>query len=410
MNKTTLALLIGASIVSVTSFASELNNLQGYYKSKASISHTAKKIQQNKVEFMNLDEALKTLSPGNSPQTLRSISDIANGKGQVYLDTYKKFNLSNKVCVVSKDGSTIAFEANDGDTSCSFNAGKVSKAMAKSSKGLTFYQQFGTGSNAQYSIDRISADGSKLSSSFLFSFKGQLVGEVAIVNKALNSGLYTVEHYSDYGSADGDKYAYKAYQWTNEFSENSDATVNTFSQLSATNVPPYYWAATDTVKKVPVTSNAEHFTVSQVQQFQQPVSGGVAIKYNYSAADPGDLIAYIFNNENRLVGLSPDACTIKQIADGKSPVVWYKGWNRGTSCGSAGANSEKVSSTTLLNDASKAIPVNTLQSSAKTAIEAVGNLSTSNSQMTDQQFNALKVKYESALKTFSNFNSLEFWK
>ncbi len=54
MTKTLLPLVLGVSSLATMVHANEDINLQGYYKSKAAIKFAVDKIQQNKVEFMNL--------------------------------------------------------------------------------------------------------------------------------------------------------------------------------------------------------------------------------------------------------------------------------------------------------------------------------------------------------------------
>ncbi|MCG9695139.1 hypothetical protein L1D55_26130 [Vibrio sp. Isolate22] len=97
MSKILLPLVIGVSSIATSAYANEDNNLQGYYKSKAAIKFAVDKIQQNKVEFMNLDEAISSLTANSSPQTLSSIDDIANSKSahsDIFLAKSKEFNLA----------------------------------------------------------------------------------------------------------------------------------------------------------------------------------------------------------------------------------------------------------------------------------------------------------------------------
>lgn len=136
-------------------------------------------------------------------------------------------------------------------------------------------------------------------------------------------------------------------------------------------------------------------------------------KDQYSKQSPSDLIAYNFNNANKLVGLSPDACTIKQIADGEKTLTWYNGLNRDENCTATAADlagREKVTSATLTNDGSKKISAASLKASALKTLEAVDLESSKASDLTDSDFAAMKAKYDGAVKKYSNFNSIQFWK
>ncbi|WP_373944284.1 hypothetical protein L0991_20400 [Vibrio chagasii] len=419
MSKILLPLVIGVSSITTSAYANEDNNLQGYYKSKAAIKFAVDKIQQNKVEFMNLDEAISSLTANSSPQTLSSIDDIANSKSahsDIFLAKSKEFNLNNQVCVITKDGATIAFEVEDGAANCAFDVNKVDKAMAKTTSGLVFFTRYGSADETQYSIDKISLNGQEISNTFLFKFKGKLVGDLAKVKKA-PSGEFTIEHYMDYGSEDGQKIGYRAYQWADNFADGQDAIVNSFAYLYGSNVSlentktPYFWAIKDTVS--PSKGNSDFYFASTVSRMARSTDNKITQKDKYSKQSPSDLIAYNFNNANKLVGLSPDACTIKQIADGEKTLTWYKGFNRDENCTATAADlagREKVTSATLTNDGSKKISATSLNASALETLKAVDLESSTASDLTDSDFAAMKAKYDGAVKKYSNFNSIQFWK
>ena len=418
MTKTLLPLVLGVSSLAAMAHANEDINLQGYYKSKAAIKFAVDKIQQNKVEFMNLDQAL-TLSPSSSPQTLASIDDLANSKpahADVFVAKAKEFKLTNKVCVISKDGATIAFEADDGVASCNFDLDKVHKAMAKTSKELVFFKRYGTGENTQYTIDKISLVGLDISNTFLYKSKGNLLGDIVKVEMT-PAGKYTVEYYIDTGPEDGTKIGYKEYQWADDFSEGQKATINSVSYHYGSKVTlnnqktAFHWAIKDHV--VPSNANGDFYFAATVSRFARSVDNKVEQKDTYSSQSPSGLIAYNFNNANKLVGLSLDACTIKQIADGKKTVTWYKGWNRGKDCAVNAANlvgKEKVTATTLTNDGDKKVSLASLQKSASDILAAVELDSTASVELTDAEFAAMKAKYDAATKQYKGFNSIQFWK
>ncbi|WKY59919.1 hypothetical protein Q5H80_20405 [Vibrio sp. SNU_ST1] len=417
MTKILLPLVLGVSSITTIAHANENINLQGYYKSKAAIKFAVDKIQQNKIEFMNLDEAF-SLIPGSSPQTLASIDDLANGKSvhaDVFLAKAKEFKLNNKVCVISKDGATIAYEA-DGVATCNFDLNKVHKAMAKTSKELIFFKRYGTGNDTQYTIDKISLNGQEVSNTFLYTSKGKLLGDIAKVKKD-SAGKYTIEHYVDSGPEDGTKIGYRAYQWANDFSDGQKVTINSLSYQYGSTVElkkqktPFHWAIKDYVS--PSNANGDFYFSSVVSRLARSVDNKITQKDMYSKQAPSDLIAYNFNNANKLVGLSPDACTIKQIADGKTTVTWYTGLNRGKDCSATAADiagKKKVTTSTLTNDGSKKVSVASLQKSASDILQAVELDSTSASDLTDAEFAAMKAKYDAATKQYKDFNSIQFWK
>ena len=419
MTKTLLPLVLGVSSLATMVHANEDINLQGYYKSKAAIKFAVDKIQQNKVEFMNLDKAL-TLSPGTSPQTLVSIDDLANSKpahSDVFVSKAKEFKLTNKVCVISKDGATIAFEADDSATTCVFDLDKVHFAMAKTSEDLVFFKRYGTGEETQYTIDKISLIGLDISNTFLYTSKGKLLGDIVKV-KTSPAGKYTVEHYVDAGPEDGTKIGFKAYQWANDVEDGQKAIVNSVSYQYGSTVElknqktPFHWAIKDYVS--PSNANGDFYFSSVVSRLaRSSVDNNIEQKDTYSSKDPSDLIAYNFNNANKLVGQSPDACTIKQIADGKATVTWYTGFNRGKDCSATAADlagKKKVTTSTLTNDGSKKVSVASFQKSASDILQAVELDSTSASGLTDAEFTAMKAKYDAATKQYKDFNSIQFWK
>ena len=56
--------------------------------------------------------------------------------------------------------------------------------MAKTTSGLVFFTRYGAVDETQYSIDKISLNGQEISNTFLFKFKGKLVGDLAKVKKS----------------------------------------------------------------------------------------------------------------------------------------------------------------------------------------------------------------------------------
>ncbi|MFA0112546.1 hypothetical protein AB4407_02470 [Vibrio sp. 10N.261.46.E11] len=419
MTKTLLPLVLGVSSLATMVHANEDINLQGYYKSKAAIKFAVDKIQQNKVEFMNLDKAL-TLSPSTSPQTLVSIDDLANSKpahSDVFVSKAKEFKLTNKVCVISKDGATIAFEADDSATTCAFDLDKVHKAMAKTSKELVFFKRYGTGEETQYTIDKISLIGLDISNTFLYTSKGKLLGDIVKV-KTSSSDKYTVEHYVDAGPEDGTKIGFKAYQWADDMEDGQKAIVNSVSYHYGSRVTldnkktAFHWAIKDHV--APSNANGDFYFAAAVSRLaRSSVDNNIQQKDTYSSKSPSDLIAYNFNNANKLVGLSPDACTVKQIADGKASVTWYTGFNRGKDCSATAADlagKKKVTTSTLTNDGGNKVSVASLQKSASDILQAVELDSTSAPGLTEAEFTAMKAKYDAATKQYKDFNSIQFWK
>ncbi|OLQ72748.1 hypothetical protein BIT28_06010 [Photobacterium proteolyticum] len=403
-------------LIATSAQAYELQNLQGYYKSKSSIAYITNKINQNKVEFLNLDHAIKNLSVSNSPQQLSDITSLAAASSISPL-LLTNFDYEGMVCVIEKDGAKVAFEIESSGTGCSFSIDNIHKVMAKKTDGsLVFFKRYGSGDKSQYYIEEIDASGNTMQSRYLFRFNGKLIGDWAIIKRS--AGVYNIEHYSDYGDADTslNKVGHKEYQWSEGFTFNGAIEVNAFSYTfgptaTVANVnKPYYWAIKDKVQVLDDTP-----IVELVSRYQKSTDNLNKVKDTYSTSSLDDLLSYNFNNANRLVGLSPDACMISQIKDGKSQIERFQGYVMGADCTNPPSDlstyPKKVYGE-LENDGGKKIKPSELKASAIAVSTAVAKLSNNSvADLSEADFSAMKKRYDDAVAKYqSKLVSLEFWK
>ncbi|MGR5151802.1 hypothetical protein [Photobacterium swingsii] len=451
INKLALAVSLG-----LTTFASaattNINSLQGYYKTRATIDYVSDKMMQNKVDFFALDYALhaKGIAIGGGALQLDNFETMLATHPHVS-DTSQKdvlrqikgqFGYKPYVCKVADSGAVIVFEVDDAGASCKLDPKTISKAMAKNTRTgkVTFFTQLGNESEQQYLIDTYLVNGKRetISSSFLHSFKGQLIGDVTKVTRDNSTGVarYNIEQYADYGSENGQKIAFKSYQWTSEplNQDNSNlenVAVNTFMVMSGKANQMYdnnnntlkdvatYWATRDVIGVHKNSRNEDVIIVDDVQRrlvLQSDSSVKNADAYN--SESKSNWLDYNFNNIHDLTGESPDACMIKEISEGK-PVVRYKGWYRSLgSCQPTAADikgKEKVIFTTFTTGQGKQINVkdSALVRSAKDIIDVVDSVSNSvkpAAKIDDKVFAEMKAKYEMKEKEFAGFSSLQFWK
>lgn len=418
MKKTILALALTA--ISCGVYANEIQNLQGYYKSQASISYAANKIAQNKVEFLHLDYALKDLATSNIPQSVGAITDRANALLGANAALASQFNYETNVCVITKDSSKVAYEVDAEETACSSDLSKVSKAMVKKAdNSLVFYKQYQDGKELHHYIEEIDGSGETITSRYLFPFKGALVGDMTRITKG-SDDKYLVENYSNYGDADTSKgkIGSISYQWANDFAAGEAADVYSVTYMYGSDVAidaktkaPFFWASQDHV----VLDASGKPIVEWVKRYRATADNSKTAHSEYSTAAKNDLLTYNFNNKHRLVGLSPDACVVHQIKDGTSPVTIYKEFNRPGDCTMSDSDKAKYTKsehTSFKNDGNKTVKVSDMQTSASsmvTAIEALSNNSVD--PLTPLEYAGMLIKYTDAVKSYNGMlRSTEFWK
>ncbi|WP_375753866.1 hypothetical protein [Vibrio sp. HN007] len=425
MKKTLLTLsLLLASSASIADTQNQIQNLQGYYKTSSAVGYVSNKLKQNKVEFVRLDKAIKDKDPGNSPQSVGSAKDIADGRSIAQtLSNAFSFQAGQMVCVVTRDNAEIAYPVDDSTTSCSTDFSDIHKAMAKKQNGnLVFFTRYGNSSDATYYIEEINADGTEMQSKFLYNSKGTLVGDLVMIKKS--GSTYNIEHFSNLGDSDSrtGKVGSISYQWTDGFvvnpgdSSNQSTNVYSFSYLYGTEAKMgnrqtnHYWAIKDQVKMI----NGSPF-VTLVQRYMESEDGANTSHDEYSSDSKDMLLTYNFNNQNRLVGLSPDACMIKQIADGETSITRYQGYFVDKNCIHVPndlTRFPKQELTRLTDDGGAEKTPSSLRASAvkmKTQVDLSG--SNSASAMTNVEYNRMKARYLTALISYqSTLRSIEFWK
>lgn len=424
------------------SLSNETSNLQGYYKSKASLNYSIKKIEQNKIDFVILDEALSRLNPSAAPQPLASLAQALDSVGysvdQKLQATalYQELNPESEdyACVVaaSENNAKIVFLVDEDTTSCSQAPETASKAISLLNGSryttLSFYRKFGNDTSAQYYIEQLEKDddGSEaIITRFITDYSNAKTVELAKVDKNV-SGSFMVEHFSDYGTPTTDTVGTRSYQWTAyPIRENSDALINSFSyfygpnaSLEGKNNSPHYWANKESVSASTLASGKVLYFATHVEQAlvspDNIESTESYTRFRYSAEGRSDWLAYNFNNANNLVGLSPDECMIYSIRN-QDPVIRYQGYNRTqANCTEEIANFERIELTQLTKDNNQVISVtdSNLILSASEIIEAIESHDDSaNSSVIITKDNMLSMKnqYDKAVEKYKEATSLKFW-
>ena len=396
--------------------AEVLQNIQGYYKTKSSIEYTGKKLVQNKVEYIHLDNAIKNYPTSTTIPVV--VSDLSSYPTEIS-SLASKFDYKDAVCTTTIDGAKIAFEADSTLTRCEFALSNIDKAMAKKSDGtLVFYQRYGSNENVAYLIEQIDSTGNNIESRFLFHDKGKIVGNLTKVERvSTEPDRFNVEHYSDYGDSDKslNKVGLREYQWADNVSDALPTEVHTFSyvfgELAMINKSqaPYYWAIVDKVTLVggkPI--------VESVKRYQKSLDGAQVVKDEYSKSDESMLLTYNFNNKNKLVGFSPDACLIQQIVNGNTQVDRYKGLFRRKDCLKPVDLTQfpKENYTSILNDSDVQVSVGSLKASAVSISQAIDALpSGATPSLTESQYSTMKSKFDIAVNNYGpKLISLDFWK
>lgn len=443
MNQSLLsaAVVTAGLLVSAQASANDISSLQGYYKSKASIKYTQQKVEQNKIDFVILDYALKNSAASNTPVTLPSLETVlasltvSDEQKQQMTALYNSLNpeQESKACIVEKDSAKIIYLADDEASNCnalpqqSFKAMSLGPGRSSRYEVLSFFRAYGEAQSegSQYYIEKLEkdSDGSlAIQSTFLLRQNNELIGDVTRVDRN-NSGSYLIENYADYGKPAGDKIGYRSFQWTPApIRENSAAIINSFAylygdQLSLNNkATPYYWAIKESVTGHTLRSGKQVYLSQHVERRQVSTQDASNfVKDNYSAASRSDWLAYNFNNANNLNGLSPDECMIYSIRNNE-PVIRFKGYNRSLSdCNTEPEGYEKETLSELTSDNNQKIATTNseLVNSAANLIEVVeASSDTANSkiEITQQAYDAMKVQYDRAVTEYQNFTSLEFWK
>lgn len=452
----TLALAISFGMAAFSSQASvEISSLQGYFKTRATIDYVSDKMMQNKIDFLALDSVLSSdMDPSNSPQSMPSLptmlssSKYNDSQRDVLRQLHGQFAEKGMICKVADSGAEIVFVVDDSVASCQLDVKKINKAMAKTKDGkVVFFSQFGGKDYQQYYIDTYLVDGDKqtMSSSFLHTFKGQLIGDVTRVTRDDSESVatYDIEQYADYGPEDGQKIAFKSYQWMSQplkadSSNVKDVAVSTFMVESGKANTFYdastdgelkgvgtYWAVKDVVGVHKNAKNQDVIMADDVQSYRVLQSDTSKVhKGAYNSLEKGDWLDYNFNNMHDLTGVSPDSCMIKEISEGK-PVIRYKGLHRSINKNSGGCavsandikGKEKVVYTTFTTGAGKKISVKdaALVKSAKEILSIVENADKNASvraaaKIDSAEFNKMKAQFDKKEKEFASFNSLSFWK
>lgn len=423
------------------SYASEVTSLQGYYKSKASISYSLQKVQQNKVDFILLDDALR-LQPDSVPQSLRPLNEVLASSG--YSDSqisqatslYSALNTEPEeyVCVVNKgqNNTKIAFLVDDQSADCNQDPTSSSKAIASYSNTrkqyLTFYRQDIFTEGSLYYIETIEKDdddSEAIITRFISNYPDQKTVELARIERN-KTGSYMVEHFSDYGEPKGDTTGYRSYQWSNApFREDGNASILSMTYLHGKNATfngqadtPYFWVTKERVEGTNLPSGETIYFSSHVEQAQTTpanIANESAYKrFRYNADDKSSWLTYNFNNANKLNYLSPDECMVYAISNSES-VVRYPGYFRTIdNCDEqpAGYERSELNQLTLDNDKTVSVTDPQLVRSAANIITAIENYTAQENNtlaITSDNMASMKARYDGALVKYNKAFSPVFW-
>ena len=424
------------------SLSNGTSNLQGYYNSKASINYSIKKIEQNKVDFIVLDEALSRLSAEATPQSLASLSsalEAANySEDQKNQATalYESLNLVTEefACVVtaSENNAKIIFLVDENTTNCSQAPEMASKAISLLNSSryttLSFYKKFGNNTGAQYYIEQLEKDddGSEaITTRFITEYSDVKTVELAKIDNNA-SGSFMIEHFSDDGIPSAETVGFRSYQWTAyPIRESGKALINSFSyfygqnaSLEGKNNTAHFWANKESVSSTQLASGETIYFATHVEQALVTPSSIEStenyIRFRYSAQSRPDWLAYNFNNANNLNRLSSDECMIYSIRN-KDPVIRYQGHKRTlNNCTEEIANSESVEFTELTRDNNQTVSITNsdLISSASDIIEAIeshGDSTDSSVTITKDNMLSMKNRYDKAMEKYKGATSLKFW-